>query len=356
MTEIVNHPRPLRRAVWVLSLLAVFLATGCATKIRVNMLKPAQHHQASLTKAVAVLPFSGRQGGEFAAELEGVLGSISIDDKPYFTLVDRAAIDKTISEQQLSQSGLIDAKTAAGIGRMLGAQGIYTGAVTLASASDSPYTERRSECVQRQIKRDDKGKQYEGACIRYRYYNVSCTKRLAQFAASPKLIEVATGKILYSRNLKGTASSAGCEDGTPAKGAEELLETAKNAVKQEFRKDIAPFYETREIALLDATAGIDSGTAREKLKQGIEFAGKGRMDNACELWGEAGNLSPNSPSLVYNLGVCAESRGDAEAALTLYKKAEKLMGKPEDNVILAITRTSEAVKNQQKLKEQMKGQ
>jgi hypothetical protein len=37
-------------------------------------------------------------------------------------------------------------------------------------------------------------------------------------------------------------------------------------------------------------------------------------------------------------------------------EAEKLMGKPEDNIILAITRTSEAVKNQRKLKEQMKNQ
>jgi tetratricopeptide (TPR) repeat protein len=356
MIETMSTHRRLRRTVWALSLLAVFLATGCATKISVNMLKPAQHHQASLTKAVAVLPFSGQQGSEFAAELEGILGEISIDGKPYFTLVDRAAIDKTVSEQQLSQSGLIDSRTAASIGRMVGAQGIYTGAVTLAAATDSPYTERRSECVQRQIKRDDKGKQYEGACIRYRYYNVNCTKRFAQFATSPKLIEVATGKIIYSKNLKGTATSAGCEDGPPIKGAEELLEAAKNAVKHEFRMDIAPFYETREITLLDSTAGVDSGTAREKLKQGIQFAGKGRMDSACELWGEAGPLAPDSPSLVYNLGVCAESRGDVEAALALYRKAEKLAGKPDDNIILAVTRTAEAVKNQQKLKEQMQGQ
>jgi tetratricopeptide (TPR) repeat protein len=356
MTDFTRIRRRLSQAAWLLSVLAVFFTTGCATKIRINMLKPAQHHQASLTKAVAVLPFSGKQGNEFAAELEGVLGSISIDDKPYFTLVDRAAIDKTISEQQFSQSGLIDSKTAARIGSMVGAQGIYTGAVTLAAATDSPYTERRSECVQRQIKKDDKGRESEGACIRYRYYNVNCTKRLAQFSASPKLIEVATGRILYSKNLQGTASSAGCEDRTPAKGAEELLEMAKNTVKQEFRRDIAPFYETREIALMDATTGIGSAAAREKLKQGIEFAGKGRMDSACELWGEAGGLSPDAPSLVYNLGVCAESRGDAVAALELYRKAERLAGKPDDNIILAVSRTSEAVKNQQKLKEQMKGQ
>jgi len=335
---------------------AILLATGCATKIKVNMLKPAQYHQASLTRTVAVLPFSGSNGNEFAAEIEGVLGGINIDDNPYFTLVDRAAIDKTLSEQKFSQSGLIDPRTAARIGRMVGAQGIYTGTITLAKATDSPYTEKRSECVQHQIKKDEKGNQYEGNCIRYRYYTVNCIKRSAQFAASPKLIEVATGKIVYSRNLTGSSNSAGCEDRTAVKGAEELLETAKNTALRDFRKDIAPFYETREIALLDSTNDINSTEAKEKLKQGIAFAGKGRMDSACELWGAASNLAPNAVSLVYNLGVCAESRGDVEMALTLYRKAEKLNGKPEDNIILAITRTSEAVKNQAKLKEQMKNQ
>ena len=75
--------RRLRPEAWILLLLVVLLATGCATKIKVNMLKPAPYHQASLTKTIAVLPFSGKNGSEFAAELEGILGSINIDDKPY---------------------------------------------------------------------------------------------------------------------------------------------------------------------------------------------------------------------------------------------------------------------------------
>src|SRR5512137_626951 len=74
--------------------------TGCATKVKINMLQAAEYHQASLTKTVAVLPFTGPGGQEFAAEIEGALASKSIDDKPYFTLVDRASIDKIMSEQQ----------------------------------------------------------------------------------------------------------------------------------------------------------------------------------------------------------------------------------------------------------------
>lgn len=328
--------------------------TGCATKVKINMLQPAEYHQASLTKTVAVLPFTGPGGQEFASEIEGVLASKSIDDKQYFTLVDRASIDKIMSEQQFSQSALIDQTTAAKIGKLVGAQGIYTGVVTAAHAKDSTYREKRQECEQHEIKRDKKGNEYEGRCIRWKNYFVPCIKRDAHFSTTPKLIDVSTSKILYSRNLSKSATSSGCEDKTPPKDEQELLENAKEAVKKQFLNDVAPYYVTVEIKLMDSTDQIDSADARDKLSQGIEFAGKGRMDNACEIWGQARIAAPSSPALLYNLGVCAESRGDAEAALNLYKQADKLIGKPDDDITLALNRVSLAVKNRKKLTEQIK--
>lgn len=325
--------------------------SGCATKIKVNMLQPAQYHEASLTKAIAVLPFTGPGGPEFAAEIEGVLAGIGIDDKQYFTLVDRASVDKVISEMKFSQSGLVDPKTAVKLGKMIGAEGIYTGVVTQNNYDDSPYSERRSTCVRYERRRDDKGRTYQGACIQWRYYNVRCTKRVANFAVSPKLVDVATGRIIYSRNLSSITNSQGCEDTRPVQSESVLLEQAKASVKNEFRRDIAPFYVTREIRLIDSTDGIESKEAKEKLKRGLEYADKGRMDSACELWGEARNIASTSYALLYNLGVCAESRGDLDAALNLYKQSDKILGKPDDDITLALNRVGEAIKNRSKLKE-----
>ena len=317
------------------------------------MLQPAQYHEASLIKTVAVLPFNGPEGNAFAAEIEGVLVSIGIDDKRYFTLVDRATLDKTISEMQLSQSGMVDQKTAVKLGKLVGAQGIYTGIVSQNNYNESRYSEKRSTCAQYETRRDKDGNTYQGSCVFWRYYNVSCTKRVASFAVSPKLVEVSTGKILYSRNLSATAESTGCKDTNPVQGESVLIEKAKASVKKEFRRDIAPYYVTREIKLMDSTDGIESTEAKDKLKSGLAYADKGRMDNACELWGEAHNLAGNSPALLYNLGVCAESRGDQDAALTLYKQADKKLGKPDDDISLALNRVSEAIKNKGKLKEQL---
>jgi hypothetical protein len=327
---------------------------GCATKIAINMLQPAEYHQASVTKTVAVLPFSGPGGHQITSEIEGVLGSISIDGKNYFTVVDRTSLDKVLGEMKLNQSGMVDQSTASEIGKLVGAQGIYTGVVTQSNSTEGYYTEERSECSQYAKKCDAKGNCRQGNCLQWRKYNVNCTKRSGYFAFTPKLIEVQTGRILYTHDIKGSATSSGCTDGAPAKSGSELIAQSIATAKAEFRKDIAPYYIVREIKLMDSTSGIDSSQAKDKLKQGIDYAGKKRLDTACELWGEAYTIAPDSPSIAYNLGVCAESRGDAVAALPLYKKADRLIGKPDDDITLALARVMQAIKDQEKLKDQLR--
>jgi tetratricopeptide (TPR) repeat protein len=345
--------RPTKLFYGLAILLMASAFSGCATKIKVNMLQPAQYHEASLTKTVAVLPFSGPGGKEFAAEIEAVLASIGIDDKRYFTLVDRASLDKTINEMKLSQSGLVDQKTSVKLGKLIGAQGIYTGVVTQNNCEDSNYAERRSACTQYETKKDKDGNSYRGACISWRQYSVNCMKRVANFAVTPKLVDVSLGQVLYSRDLSAAFESAGCEDTRPIQSENTMLEKAKESVKEDFRRDVAPYYVTMEIKLLDSKDGIESSEAKDKLKRGLEYADKGRMDSACELWGEARNLAGNSHALLYNLGVCAESRGDLDAALSLYKQADKKLGKPDDDIILALNRVSDAIKNRLKLKEEL---
>jgi len=57
-------------------------------------------------------------------------------------------------------------------------------------------------------------------------------------------------------------------------------------------------------------------------------------------------LSAHTP-----IGVCAESRGDLDTALSLYKQADKMLGKPEDDISLALNRVEGAIKNKSKIKE-----
>lgn len=339
---------------FVLFAISFTTITACTPAIKHTALMPARFHNASLLKEVAVLPFEGKQGREFATEIEGALASINIGDKQYFTVVDRVKLDKIINELKFSQSGLVDESKAAQLGKMVGAKGIYTGIINRSESVDNPYREERSVCAQRELKRDRRGNLVEGSCIRWNNYTVNCTERRAIFEFTPKLIEVETGRVVYSKTITQTKSAKGCSDSSlPIPSSFELIGNAKELAKADFKKDVAPYYITMEIKLMDSTDGITAKEAEKKFEQGLDFAKHQRMDRACELWGEARIISPNSPSILYNLGLCSEITGDPEKALDLYKKADKLMTKPDDKLTAALKRVGTQVEKQKLLKEQM---
>ena len=338
-----------------LVLISSMLFSCAAPAVKTTTLIPARFHEATKLKEVAVLPFDGHTGREFAAEIEGVIASINVDNKQYFTLIERTKIEKFLKEQELSQTGMINETTAAKVGKLVGAKGIYTGVVTLANTRDSHYTQNRQECSRREIKYDKKGNPYEGNCVSWRNYTVSCTKRNATFAFTPKLIEVETGRIIYSNNISEMTTASACPDsGTPLASGFELIAKAKETAKTAFKRDIAPSYVTFDIKLMDSKDGIASKEAAQKLDLGMDYAKNSRLDRACELWGEGRILSPNSPSLIYNLAICAEVRGDLEKALDLYKMADRALNKPDDKITAGIGRVSETLRKQQTLREQLK--
>lgn len=331
----------------IIFVVLVFVLSACATPaINTISLVPAKSDEAAKLKQVAVLPFEGQDGKKFASEIEGVLASINIGDKQYFTLVDRTVLEKLLDEEtRLSQSGVVDPKTAAKIGKAVGAKGIYTGVITTANSIDNNYSAKRDRCVNYNEK--------EKECKQWQEYTVSCTKRSAAFSFTPKLIEVETGRVVYANNISGTSEAQVCKDQqTPLPSGFELLGRAKKTVIETFRKDIAPSYVNVRVELMDLTDGITTKDAKQKLKNGLDFAKSGRLDRACEIWGEARILSPDSPSLIYNLGVCAETTGDLELALDLYKKSDRLLNKPDGRITIALRRASSTIQNQKRLNEQ----
>lgn len=331
----------------------LILASCAPPSIKTTSLVPGRFHEAATLKTIAVLPFEGTNGDKFSAEIEAILASINIYDKQYFSLVDRSKINKMISEMQLSQSALVDPNTAVKIGKLVGAKGIYTGVITAEKSIDSNFREERSRCVQTVTKKDRKGREYN-ECVKHENYTVPCTKRDATFSFTPKLIEVETGRVVYANTLTGSAGSSACSDSQkPLSSHFELIEDAKQIAKERFRKDIAPYYVTMEIKLMDSTDGISSKESKKKFKQGLDFAENKRLDRACELWNEAVIDSQSSPSILYNLGICSEISGELEQALDYYKRADRILNKPDDRITEAIERCSRALQRQKRLREQI---
>lgn len=336
-------------------LLLLLIAFGCAKPtITTTMLMPAKSTEVTALKSLAVMPFEGVGGNAFTAEVEAMLASVKLADTQYFTVVDRQNLKHVLKELELSMQALTNPETAAKVGMLTGAKGIITGLINASHVSDSTYYVDRTRCAYSITQKDKKGKDYE-ICAKYETVQVPCTKRTAIFSFTPKVIDVQTANVLYSETHKGLATSSVCRDkSTALQSSNELLQVAKEQAKASFRKDIAPHFVSVSIRLLDSTEKISSDDALKKFDTAMTYAKSGRLDRACELWAEAKMVASQSPSILYNLGVCAELRGDYKSALDLYDKADKANAGFDETINSGILRVKDAIQKDQRLKEQLK--
>ena len=332
---------------WIL--LASLLLCGCAApKTKVRVLVPAEHGQVTRYRNIAVLPFTGDDAQSIADELEAQLAVVIVKGKPFFNVVERERLTYALQELALSQKGLLNPKNALQVGRFIGAEALYTGQVQTTRVDREYYEETRQECIEH--KDPDKKR---SKCLKYQDKSVDCTRKTAHFRMIPKLIVVETGQIIYSKNIGKTAESAHCEDeSSPPANDQSLIDEAKQAAFQEFKRDIAPSYVEQELTMMDDVDGLPE-SASERFKAALTFAEKDRMDRACTLWSETAQLASPTVAVIFNLGVCAETQSDYAQALHYYHKVDGMLLKPDDIVSEALSRIRQKIRQQRSLKQQI---
>lgn len=343
-----------RTAFLLLWLLPLSACVVPPTQTAIPITIAARSADATRIRQVAVLPFETRNNVDVTAEVESSLAGIIVQDKPFFTVVERQRINELLKELKRQESGIVDPQTAVRVGKMLGVKGVYMGAVTRADATDSGYTQARQRCLYFQTLYDKNGKAYQGNCVQYQNYSVNCTKRVGVFSFAPKLVEVESGRIVYSRDIKGEAETAGCsDDQRPLLSRNELFDQAKRRAMDQFRRDVAPSTVTLRVTILESTEGMKNEAARQKFLQGVAFAKGGRLDRACELWNELLDGDSQTFTVAYNAGVCLESMGDYPNALSLYNRADRMLSAPNNAVSEGIRRVKADMENERKLKDQL---
>lgn len=273
--------------------------------------------------------------------------------------MERRRLDSLLSEMKLGETGLLDRSTVANLGKMVGAAGVYNGELTRAETADQSYTEPRSICAQREIKRDKKGNTYEGGCALWSNTTAQCTARTANVAFSVRLVRIETGEIVYSATHDGQVKSSSCREPAtgeqkPIKSAQQLLIDAKEIALSRFRRDIAPIARMRAIELLGPGERIEASAHKERFNGALAFAKEGRMERACEIWGDIAKTAGEVRELVYDLGVCAEANGDLDEAMRLYRRADALLTTPVRAISDALMRVQADIESSAKLRSQLR--
>jgi len=105
------------------TMLFILFMAGCAQKVNVRALEPAEIDRAATTKKIAVDSFRNDRVG-LSGKIEAKLARFKIDNKSYFTIVSRNDFKKIIEEQKIQNSGLVEQEAVVEIGNLIGAQAL----------------------------------------------------------------------------------------------------------------------------------------------------------------------------------------------------------------------------------------
>ncbi len=323
-----------------LSIILVIFS-GCAQKVRMKALEPAEVDRAANTKLIAVTSFKNDRVG-LSSKIESILAKQKLDNKNFFTLMSRSDLNKIIAEQKVQNSGLMDTSTAVQVGRLMGAQALISGDVGDVSMQDTNYYETRIKCA-------------DSKCKNTYTYNVLCTKRVVGLSAQLRMVDITKGDIIYADTLSKNIEWAHCQDDSRAMPSREMgaQQLALNIAKR-FAYKLTPHYRHFEVTLLEDPDLDYNDRQKSLLKNSLVYIEQGRNDKAEKLLIELIN-STGKQSYVpfYNLGVIKEAQGKYVEAQNFYGVADNLMVEPVDEINAAVKRIKSAIIKRKKSQEQM---
>lgn len=337
----------------------VLLASGCAQKVRIKALQPAEVGAMASKKKVAVSAFRHDSVG-LSGKIEAKIAKQELDKKRYFTVLSRSDMAKVIAEQKLQSSELMDASTSTKVGKLIGAQAIINGEIASANAESGSYQEERKECTQYSK---------DSGCVHYRYYKVTCNTTQATVAANINIVNVETGSIIYGDTITKEYSADSCKAGKPALlsllqvntapqqilSKSQALNRLASNIANEFVYKLTPNYVYFSVTLIDKIELDKVTDAQEKkIEIALAYIKQSRYDKAKKLLEQLmDTLNGKSYAVSYDLGVVYEATGDFDKAKGLYKISDDLTVEPVKEINLAINRIDGMIAKREEAKRQM---
>jgi len=266
---------------WATATLAVaaFAGVAQAEVLQVTGEFAARNREASLLHSLSIGRFDGQDGMALARAIERALGGTHFD-----LMGGRAGRNN--------------------------AEGSLDGAV-VTGVEETPFKKKEKRCV-------EKGK--DGKCIKEGEVEVRCRRRVINLRADLRLVR-ADGRVVYSEAKPFRDELSWCEGQSPYRSVEDAVLAGIQQIASSVRYDIAPSRETYNIRVRESTKGL-SKEAGKRFKALVKLT-KRDPAGSCAGWEAMQGEAPAHPSLLFNRGLCAEQRGDYDAALGLYRQASQ---------------------------------
>jgi hypothetical protein len=191
---------------------------------------------------------------------------------------------------------------------------MLSGAVS-SGVEDSYYKQKDKRCVERDASKK---------CTKEEEVQVNCTRRVANLTADLRIVRSSDGRIVYSSNKPSRQEITWCQGQSPARTGEEMINSMIGEIANGVAYEITPHSETYRIRFRESTKGLPKDL-NNRFKAAVKLSQRD-LRAACVEWGAMNQATPNHPSIVFDLGLCAEAAGDLRGALGWYQQAIGLLG------------------------------
>ena len=276
--------------------LVALVGAGCAPSMMVPVTRPAEINLRGISK-IAIGEIRG-DGGQVVSDLL----TSKLFESGKFEVVDRANLDRILREHSLNLGGAVDEKTAAQLGKLVGAAVLVFGNISLFKYDLKAST-------------GDRWKDKQGG-----YHQSHYKKGVARVTASLQVVGLTTGTVLAAKTISKEASSQTSADNAwpddPDRDA--IVGTAVDDTVATFIKMIAPYTEYVNVTFAKNDSKLP------ELEKGVAFAKAGQWNDAIEQFKAAATKAPTHQGAYWNLGLAYEYTNQFEKAEESFKTANRI--------------------------------
>lgn len=244
-------------------------------------------------------------GGMFAKKEDGKTYIEGIKTNIY-QIVERSQLERIINEQNLSNSGLIDDSQAAKLGKILGADIVISGKIS-SIVNDEMSGSQGDRMLSRTVTTE----------------------------VTIKLVDVNTAQIIGSKTIKKKSNDiASNSEISGIKSEEQITKENLSEISEIAVSYFAPGFEYMKFKLKE----ILVKEIREKAENAIEYAKKGDINAAYNIYNAIYGSDNYNAFAAYNLGILNEVTGNFKDSYDFYDTAYQLESKDKD-VIEAFKRS-----------------
>ncbi len=219
------------------------------------------------------------------------------------------------------------------LGQAIGApggrpDGFLTGGVTT-GVDQSTYQGSEERCV------EWKDGKVDGSCLKRAQVKLPCIRRIINLTVSVRLIRTADNVPVWSDTKPRRDEVTWCQGRNPSRTVEEAVSAILRDVAQAIRLDVRPSWNTYKVRFREDRDGMPKEIGNA-FKDVVKLSQKD-LAAACGQWGTMSNQLTH-PSILYNLGVCAESSGAYTEAAKFYRAAQDALGKQSGDIRDSINR------------------